>query len=119
MKTQHTPGPWKLKKSWVEVGGEFSTFAVTQDNGDRQGLYIASVQRDINGGEANARLIAAAPALLEALLELTAHVKSCEATWLADGGERDTKMHGLAVCLNNRAGDLIKAAIAQATGGEQ
>ena len=56
--------------------------------------------------------------LLEALQELVAHVESCKQSWIADGSTRGTKEHGLAVCLNNRAGDMITAAIARATSNQ-
>lgn len=50
--SKHTPGPWKLDREVVV---------------DREDLEVATV--DVNQGkwEANARLIAAAPELLEAL----------------------------------------------------
>ncbi len=65
MKTQHTPGKWKLRESELDIKG--GTWVVEQDNGDRRGLYLGTVDRTIPAGEANARLIAAAPDLLEAL----------------------------------------------------
>jgi hypothetical protein len=66
--------------------------------------------------EQAARLIAAAPDLLEALQGYVAHIESCRAAWEEDGAERNTKMHGLAVALNNIFGDRIEEAIAKATG---
>ena len=58
MNTQHTPGPWTVKKASPQAG------VITAPN---RGLGIAEV---FGGGEtdtANARLIAAAPELLTAL----------------------------------------------------
>jgi len=52
--------------------------------------------------------------LLEACDDLVAHVDGCQHSWESDGSPRGTKEHGLAVCLNNRAGDMIKSAIASA-----
>lgn len=61
-------------------------------------------------------LVVAGPELLEACQQLVKHIASIKETWERDGEERNTKMHGLAVALNNRPGDLIFAAIAKATG---
>lgn len=62
--TQHTPGPWR-----VSVGDETQVFAAANQNitsancGGLSGIRVAEA-------EANARLIAAAPELLAALLVL-------------------------------------------------
>lgn len=66
--------------------------------------------------EANQRLMIAAPDLLEAVLRLKQYVKVLHQQWEEDGKPLNTKLHGLAVCLNNRPGDMIDAAIAKATG---
>jgi len=60
----HTPGPWVAKKATVR--GEVNEWYVTEGEGV---AVIASCVTDIAGepSEANARLIAAAPELLEAL----------------------------------------------------
>jgi hypothetical protein len=55
---KHTPGPWKIKQV------EDST---TVEVRDVYGLLVAEVGDTSLEDEANARLIAAAPALLEAL----------------------------------------------------
>jgi hypothetical protein len=54
MKTQHTPGPWEISK----IGNDYDQHSIYA--GDA--LVANSVE-----GEANARLIASAPELLEAL----------------------------------------------------
>lgn len=64
MKTNHTPGPWKL------IGSRDSGFTVhaslPDDAGDTDILAVCrNISRDTN--EANARLISAAPELLQAL----------------------------------------------------
>lgn len=60
----HTPGPWKIdrRRSWDEVR-------------DAKGIVLAQVTglgRDAQEAQANARLIAAAPNLYEALKALDA-----------------------------------------------
>ena len=56
---KHTPGPWKITHS------EVSGYRVS----DSTGWGVAVVLKDVND-EANAHLIAAAPAMLEALERL-------------------------------------------------
>jgi len=63
MKTKYTPGPWEVKGS--KIDSEYGTVATTESHG-------ASLEKDGRFGaykdyEANAKLIAAAPELLEAL----------------------------------------------------
>ena len=69
-KDKHTPGPWELKEWNSDYGatGDFSIYPGTQ-KGCR--MPIACVQQPFNGKrtKANARLIAAAPDLLEALID--------------------------------------------------
>jgi hypothetical protein len=112
MTTQHTPGPWKEMDGFIVGGpwadGEFHDICdprCAPPDDDNTGMI-----------NANAQLIAAAPDLLEALQGYVAHIESCRAAWEEDGAERNTKMHGLAVALNNIFGDRIKEAIAKATG---
>ena len=62
MSTQHTPGPWRI--GTTPPNGE-------QTIGTQQGLMVAVATTGANTPtEANARLIAAAPDLLEALQNL-------------------------------------------------
>jgi hypothetical protein len=70
MKTSFTPGPWHWKN---EPNGSANLFA---EDGARVILFDA---RLINQ-EANARLIAAAPQLLNALKELHAHHRGFSST---------------------------------------
>ena len=65
--TNHTPGPWEV----IEAPEGTRTFFRVQSGGGlpiaRVSHYIADDGEYIDGGEANARLIAAAPDLLDAL----------------------------------------------------
>ena len=102
MTTKHTPGPWKLK---LGKGIQY-TYLVA----DKKGQDIANWAHYPNATKAqtkaNARLIAAAPDLLEALMGL-----------LADITEYQT--------LNNLGGEdnhwqaIARAAIVKATGETQ
>ena len=70
---KHTPGPWYLE----EVGYSSSSYYIrgSFDSGARHTIgkgAVAHIPRStVNPMEANARLIAAAPELLEALKEVT------------------------------------------------
>jgi hypothetical protein len=107
MTTKHTPGPWYSQPT---AGHE--THGQSAIASEATGKTVAIAY----DGKADARLLAAAPDLLEALQGYVAHIESCRAAWEEDGAERNTKMHGLAVALNNIFGDRIKEAIAKATG---
>ena len=64
--TQHTPGPWRVAKQ-----GELGTQQLPILRSD--GKIIAAIRNE--GGLADARLIAAAPELLEALKTLVRRVE--------------------------------------------
>ena len=74
MSSKHTPGPWRVGR------GKFRRFDIHQDSGPTVGgRYIGTTKANRIGempesvfmeDEANARLIADAPALLDALREL-------------------------------------------------
>lgn len=66
MTTTHTPGPWQLKKNMSSVG--------IFDSVGRHITRVPCVDQQSVRGEANARLIAAAPELLAALQALTSAV---------------------------------------------
>ena len=91
----HTPGPWKLdSRDWpLIINGQEETepniVAVLESSDKSKGLsiennffYLAKTQL------ANARLISAAPELLDALIELADHVnklegdRKCSAVWM-------------------------------------
>ena len=71
METKHTPGPWELEE-WEFDYGPTGDFSIYQSRSKTPRMPIACVQLPFHGKrtEANARLIAAAPELLEAAIEL-------------------------------------------------
>lgn len=88
MKAQHTPGPWKVSR-------RANRFICTELG---EVLAMCDSSQSVDRNKANARLIAAAPELLEALIELA----NCGAD--AWGEDRP--------CVAD-----ARAAIAKATGG--
>ena len=95
MTTKHTPGPWYVGSGTYECRNIYSVASVTDDEGFTYQPIVASVEDDgIKCWDANARLIAAAPDLLEALQEMV---------------RTFAKNHAPAV-------DVARAAIARATG---
>jgi hypothetical protein len=81
----HTPGPWEAERVYITI--QDPTMRITANNGE---LYVAEAAysptqrtdsihvKDPDEMRANARLIAAAPELLEALqgcCELLAHIE--------------------------------------------
>ena len=90
---KHTPGPWL-------VSGRCSVRGSAKE-------YIA--RANWFNGEANARLISAAPELLEALIEVTASL-----AWNAHGECR--AIHDGPIMPSAMAIEVAKAAIAKAKG---
>lgn len=103
MATQkHTPGPWEVRDS-VDVysGGRHVCDCSGADSVLHVGLENA----------ANARLIAAAPDLLEALDDVTAALESVLAHFEGEMSPHDSAQRRL-MC------NAARAAISRATGGE-
>lgn len=96
MATKHTPGPWTANKV---------TGLVTPTNNPDKDICHAFGQRNLGEGEANARLIAAAPDLLSIVDELLRWAESVEGTSVSAGVVRDGEIFCAA-----------RAAIARATG---
>ena len=68
MGIKHTPGPWYVGSGTYEGRNIYSVASVTDDEGFTYQPIVASAEDDgIKCWDANARLIAAAPDLLEAL----------------------------------------------------
>ena len=95
MTTKFTPGPWYVGTGTYEGRNIYSVASVTDDEGFTYQPIVASAEDDgIKCWDANARLIAAAPDLLEAL-------KRC-------------KFDSLNMTLEDR--EFCRAAISKATG---
>lgn len=103
--TKHTPGPWRYGAPWDKPNGGRTIFGRHVDE------YIADVYAghhaddSVDGprGEANARLIAAAPDLLAALEAYVA-------------GDFEAQGSTLAAQRHNARRDAARAAIAKARG---
>ena len=103
MTTKHTPGPWYVGSGTHEGRNIYSVASVTDDEGFTYQPIVASAEDDgIKCWDANARLIAAAPDLLEALQRI------------ADGQEMSGVFTFADVVL--RYQEIARAAIAKATG---
>ena len=98
--TKHTPGPWEAIKS-------DGKFFIDAERSEENGIGIAATFHDEPWAEANARLIAAAPEMLAAVIE--AHnVLEAAALCLTPRGSRSRL---------DSAIEQARAAIAKATGG--
>ena len=93
---KHTPGPWKTLKTFGGV-----THVMTQDD-----KSIALLRGYKHPYSANARLIAAAPDLLDVVKEANAEL------------ERLNDPRGFVSIRQMRIMEKARAAIAKATGGE-
>lgn len=117
MKTQHTPGPWGIEQTdssnWI---GRMRHDGVKVDeivtSTDRFNLTPEATARN----DANARLIAAVPEVLEALrlayVELNTIHARCGVPWWDTGKSDVTQEHFTSVV------EKARAAIAKATGGQ-
>lgn len=75
METKHTPGPWAASK--IETEDRWPIIA------ENNGLIAYVTGQNEQGDEANARLIAAAPDLLAALIDCNEQLKQ----FIDSGGE--------------------------------
>ena len=94
--TEHTPGPWYVRLAMDLTG--YPMYAIAGMSGDQK--------RDLPTLQANARLIAAAPELLDLL-------RQAEAMWLNDLCYAESATPG------RKFADAVRAAIAKATGKEE
>lgn len=103
MSSKHTPGPWAYQED-----SDVYTHIV-RGPGNR---FICQLAQTTSAEiEANARLIAAAPELLDALIEAVA----CGMVPISSAKDGGASTHSRQV----RCADMIRAAIAKATGGGQ
>ncbi len=67
MKLQHTPGQWKIGKS---IGNLNTVICLDENNPPGTAIAFTVFRGDQNEPMVNARLIAAAPEMMDALIEL-------------------------------------------------
>lgn len=108
---QHTPGPWQSDGKFI---------VAPDPGGVHPDIYIAEIAEADDEGRvaspkqqaANSELIAAAPKLLDALIEALAEIRYCHADMLTPEERAHPRGSGWA-----RVWDKAVAAIAEATGG--
>jgi hypothetical protein len=110
MTAQHTPAPWKVRHTHqcgrYEVRGPGDTFT-----GQPHGAWICG-----DANETNAHLIAAAPELLAALIDLLGDTPRNNADGECTHCGRDNSDHRNEPCSDDCPGEIARAAIAKATG---
>ena len=104
MSAQHTPGPWQVAVDIFDNDGMPETAIQAMNGGATVAVALDFGLNNPDMRQANARLIAAAPCLLDALQELTQIASVLEATCLGDSRAKENRM------------DRARAAIAKATG---
>lgn len=114
MKTAHTPGPWIIRE-----GDEWTHDVVTLEgemNGEPMYWNVASANGRRDQVDANVRLIAAAPDLLEACLTLIAwdDAENNAEAFDKDQGKAWRERQALCAASFEKA----RAALAKATGGQ-
>lgn len=72
MKTTHTPGPWNYKVQGFKISIGNKDTGATKNGHD---YTTAIIEDNSSQAEANARLIAAAPELLESCIELLGFIE--------------------------------------------
>lgn len=126
--SNHTPGPWQLKieredksfcpKTGVErtpgayfrvSASDFHTVHSCYANDALKSFAVSRV-------EADARLIAAAPLMLEALEYALGEVRESDCS--CDGEYQDGRLVGHA-CYFHRIEHFLRSAVAKATGGDK
>lgn len=126
MTTQHTPGPWLRTQGsgrfYIKTDDETSQSLATVFS--NKGDFGCISNPDYEKAKANARLIAAAPELLEACQTFSEWLRREDEGWVSANKDRSTPegeaawrewfYENLRIC--NLAQDQVKAAIAKATG---
>lgn len=125
MTTKHSPGPWYVGSGTYEGRNIYSTAFVTDDEGFTYQPVVATAEdNEVACWDANARLIAAAPDLLEACETFAEWLGREESGFARAGNKRDTPEgerawrdwynENLRLCA--LAQEQARAAIARATG---
>lgn len=126
---KHTPGPWLCRKSypnqtyWAVRPLDYPDGNESLATIQVRGFPFSGPDNNENGynqavaeAEANARLIAAAPELLEAIKAALDSFREKECSCDGEGVDGRTVGHG---CFFHRIEDGLRAAIAKATGGDE
>jgi len=102
--TKHTPGPWEYSTRFTAK----ATGPLQMIGPDPECRHLADIPRNGDQGrqEADARLIAAAPEMFAALVELVAE-------WDAERAELDSPQTGF--ILDTPGIEMARAAVAKAT----
>lgn len=84
MSLPHTPGPWRLENN-IAYGWKTNPYSITVRKPGVHGVAVANIpaKQTISRDEAlaNARLMAAAPDLLDALVTMPQGLSSTDAEW--------------------------------------
>jgi hypothetical protein len=97
--SKHTPGPWSITRGYTKTG--YPCFWINGMSADEK--------RDAPTLDADARLIAEAPELLEALRELLASDLAQFPPYEAGKEAQDTWSHRRAAARNNARDAIVKA----------
>jgi hypothetical protein len=120
METKHTPGPWTLQELETHHNGyaDWHTFAVRSPANVCLAIVGTVDHHEPERIPANARLMAAAPDLLEALDVALLHIERmvCES---GRTGTEAEKWGNIAEPPSSKDMEAIRAAIARAGGGAQ
>ena len=122
--SNHTPGPWELSEAIYEDGcGTYRRIEQVKQFGDVVGSVCIrhAINNTLNeAGEANARLIAAAPELFDALLDALSVTLSVSTSRdrriLRDGCTLYAQTDEWCNWVENEVAPKISAAIAKVTG---
>src|SRR5579863_3657476 len=113
-RTEHTPGPWEFADDWKQL--DFEVFA-TCDRTVRLAQVLSPRLPDREIGRANARLIAAAPKMFEALNRMLVSFAGQDEELCMECGEKSGTGEGCDTCYV--IGEAIKAVqLARARDGE-
>lgn len=110
MSAMHTPGPWRLEGAWDKRQVEYEYLDAGENRHAGNICVVDGKRGELN--DANARLIAAAPDLLEAL-------ETCREVLAESAGESfgqlrdlsDTELGRLWVAAHDKASAAIKKAV--------
>lgn len=101
---KHTPGPWVIQRNDTSISDD-GLIRIQSRSGDPHAAVFPAIHDDAATAEANARLISAAPDLLEIARRLAEHFPPLSggelfpqdiADWLIDGGGMDATRAALA-----------------------